>query len=321
MRYAFGDLLISVTATSQLFLQSPKPNVDQLPMSPDGGLLDIHVTTFISWTDSLLSTARSNAPSKVLSPTKAIVNAVTAILDDVRMYERQRELRESEADNLRSMRERTEATLSNLVAAAKTHATSMGLSPVSLLDAASSHLSAAVTDLGRTIYIRKANKIEQDQFLVASGSLSPSLNGFPPAIRSIDEIKLSSAHQRAGSASSFRTNDSPSSLLAKLAETLPIPQAGSNERRVVSPLSSTGSSPPPLFEQSKSRNTSDDNTGPEGSDDAWAELKVRNCPINYCFAIPNVSYNSRISKRSQNRLSLRSKTSYPVFAVRRHHHL
>lgn len=238
--------------------------------------MDVHITAFVSSTDGLLSAARSNAPSKVLSPMKAIVNAVSAILDDVRIYERQRELRGSEADSLRSMKERTEATLSNLVAAAKTHATSMGMSPVSLLDAASSHLSAAVTDLGRTIFIRKANKVEQDHFMAASGSLSPGLNGFSsPTIRSIDEIKFS-VHQRTGSATSFRTNDSPSPLLAKLAETLPIPQAGGGVGRAVSPPSSTGSSPPPLFEQSKSRSTSDDNTGPEGSDDAWAELKVRN---------------------------------------------
>ena len=147
-------------------------------MSLDGGLLDVHVTAFVSSTDGLLSAARSNAPSKVLSPMKAIVNAVTAILEDIRMYERQRELRGAESDNLRSLRERTEATLSNLVAAVKTHATSMGMSPVSLLDAASSHLSAAVTEVGRTIHIRKASKAEQDQFLAASGSLSPGLNGF-----------------------------------------------------------------------------------------------------------------------------------------------
>ena len=47
----------AVVATSQLFLQAPKTD-DQLPVSPDGGLLDIHVTAFQSSVDNLLSVAR-----------------------------------------------------------------------------------------------------------------------------------------------------------------------------------------------------------------------------------------------------------------------
>lgn len=246
-------------------------------MSSDGGLLDVHVTAFISSTDNLLTAGRSNSPSKVLPPMKAVVNAVTAILDDATSYECRRELTVTEEGNMRLLRERIEATLSNLVAAAKTHAISMGMSPVSLLDAASSHLSAAVTELGRTTFIRKATKGEQDQFLAASGSMSPVLNGFVPTIRSIDEVKLSVGHRRAGSTTSFRTNDSPSSIPSKLTDNPFSPishlQAGLIDTRSTSPLSSTGS-PPPLFEQSNRKGASDDPTVAEGTDDAWAELKV-----------------------------------------------
>ncbi|KAG9120557.1 component of the polarisome [Ceratobasidium sp. 392] len=51
--------------------------------------------------------------------------------------------------------ERLRATLSNLVAAARTHAMSYGTSPVSLLDAAASHVSTTVTSLVREVLVRR----------------------------------------------------------------------------------------------------------------------------------------------------------------------
>jgi len=75
---------------------------------------------------------------------KSVVNTVTTILDDMRSHSR----RHSDPEGLRALEERVEATLSNLVAATKTHATSSGLSPVSLLDAAASHVSAAIPSSG-----------------------------------------------------------------------------------------------------------------------------------------------------------------------------
>ena len=53
----YGSLFF--LATSQLFLKAPKSDVDQLPMSFDGGLLDIHVTAFVTAIDSLLAAGRS----------------------------------------------------------------------------------------------------------------------------------------------------------------------------------------------------------------------------------------------------------------------
>lgn len=143
-------------ATSQLFLQAPKTD-DQLPVAQDGGLVDIHVTAFVSAIDGLLTAGRSNAPTRVLTSMKAVINAVTAILDDVKTYER-RARRDFDIDSLRVLRERLEATLSNLVAASKTHATSSGMSPVSLLDAAASHVSSTVTEIGKLVLVRKATR-------------------------------------------------------------------------------------------------------------------------------------------------------------------
>ncbi|KAI5118308.1 hypothetical protein M0805_006476 [Coniferiporia weirii] len=273
--------LRSFKATSQLFLQAPKPDSDQLPMSPDGGLLDIHVTAFVTATDGLLTAGRSNAPSRVLTPMKSVVNAVMAITEDVRAYERRPDNTEADIEIIRALRQRTEATLSNLVTASKTHATSMGMSPVSLLDAASSHLSATVTELGKTIFIRKATKAEQDQFVSTSGTSSFGSNGFMPSLRSIDEIK---AHQRTGSSSSSsyrRPQEASPPVPSRYPEALgfsPPPNssmlADAAKRRPASPSSSAGSSPPPLFDQPRSGATaSDDSAAPEGPEEAWAELK------------------------------------------------
>lgn len=251
-------------ATSQLFLPTPKVDSDQLPVSPDGGILDIHVTAFLSATDSLLTAGRANAPSRVLAPMKNVVNAVTAIIEDVRNLEQRRPRGDLDSDNLQSLRERAEATLSNLVTASKSHATSMGMSPVSLLDAAASHLSVSVTELGKTVFVRKATKAEQDQF---SASLEGNNFG---SVRNSEDLKF---HQRSASAS-FLKREEASNRAANSGS----PSRGMNARlrRPPSPSSSNSSSPPPIFDRTRQNaGNSDDSAVVEGPDDAWAELKVR----------------------------------------------
>ncbi|KAL4249268.1 hypothetical protein ABKN59_007261 [Abortiporus biennis] len=194
--------LRSVKTTSQLYLQPPKVD-DQLPVALDGGLLDIHVTAFVSAIDSLLTAGRSNAPTKVLTPMKAVITAVSTILDDVKNFERRppRSRTDVDFDNLRSLRDRAEATLSNLVTASNTHATSAGMSPVSLLDAAASHVSSTITEIGRIVLIRKASKAEQEQFVPPPLNSGTATNGFQPSLRSVEEVR--GVHFRGGSNSSL----------------------------------------------------------------------------------------------------------------------
>lgn len=245
------------TATSALFLQKPKFD-DQLPVTADGAILDVHLTAFLTAIDSLLSAGRSNAPTRVLTPMKSVVNAVTTILEDVRSHTR----RHSDPEGLRALEERVEATLSNLVTATKTHATSSGLSPVSLLDAAASHVSAAITELGRVVLLRRASKAEQEQFvpLPSNGAAS---NGFSPGLRTVEEGRPSVAHQRGSNEASTK-----------------------REREVVrdereqhaQSESSSDDSAPMIFDLSASNAagiTSPDSAAAEGSEDAWTELKVR----------------------------------------------
>ncbi|KAJ7745491.1 hypothetical protein DFH07DRAFT_18330 [Mycena maculata] len=270
--------LRSVKATSQLFLQAPKLDrpEDQLPVSGDGGVLDIHVTAFLSAIDSLLTAGRSNAPTRVLTPMKAVVNAVSAIVDDVRAFEARptRERSDVDADALAALRERAEATLSNLVAAGKTHATSAGMSPVSLLDAAASHVAATITEIGRTVCIRKASRAEQEQAAPSAYTPASATNGFSPSLRSVDESKTAPpsqgqgvGHQRKASTMSAGSVRSPGGRFApERSPALPT----SPRRRPPSDNSSSDNtnSPPPIFDQ-----PANDSAVADGSEDAWAELK------------------------------------------------
>jgi protein SPA2 len=257
-------------ATSALFLQKPKFD-DQLPVSADGAIPDVHLTAFLTAIDSLLSAGRSNAPTRVLTPMKSVVNAVTTILDDVRSHSR----RNSDPEGVRALEERVEATLSNLVAATKTHATSSGLSPVSLLDAAASHVSAAITELGRVVLLRRATKSEQDHFAPSSSSTGTgthATNGFVPALRTVEEGRSSATHQRGLSESSSRRSD-------REREREREPVRDEREQPAHSESSSDDSSAAPtIFDQSATNGTTiarpDSATG-EGSEDAWTELRVR----------------------------------------------
>lgn len=245
-----------LTATSQLYMQAPKldRSTDLLPNSPDGGLLDVHITAFLSGIDALLAAGRSNAPSSVLSPMKVVIHAATSLVDDLRTFEDNTGRDQVDGKSLSSLRGRAEATLSNLVTAAKTHSTSSGMSPVSLLDAAASHLSAAVTDMAKTLNIRKATTAEQEQFTqLGSGSYSGA-NGFSPSMKPIDEVRNDSiSHLRnkstASTGSSSRRGDGLSSPLSGRQPLSARHQIPFNDQ-VASPRSGAG------------------------SESAWIELKV-----------------------------------------------
>jgi hypothetical protein len=255
-------------------LQKPKFD-DQLPVSADGAIPDVHLTAFLTAIDSLLSAGRSNAPTRVLTPMKSVVNAVSNILDDVRSHSR----RHADPEGVYALEERVEATLSNLVAASKTHATSSGLSPVSLLDAAASHVSAAVTELGRVVLLRRATKAEQEQF--APSSVGMATNGFTLGLRTVEEVRPSVAHQRGLSEASSRRGER---------EREREPVRDEREHLVSESSSDDSSAAPTIFDQSAASAagiTSPDSTVAEGSEDAWTELRVRafSRPNRYSFFV------------------------------------
>ncbi|KAI5481540.1 cell polarity protein [Pseudohyphozyma bogoriensis] len=149
--------LRNVKATSQLFVGSIKVQGDHMPASADGLISDVNVTEFQTSIDDLLQAARSKEPASVLPAMRAVVSAVDKIDRDVQAVDNRRLLSfpVAEQDRLQSVKANTNATLSNLMTASKNHATSFGVSPVSLLDAAASHLSNSIIDLVRILKIRK----------------------------------------------------------------------------------------------------------------------------------------------------------------------
>jgi hypothetical protein len=269
-------------ATSQLFLQPPKTD-DNLPMSQDGAILDIHVTAFVSAVDSLLTAGRSNSPTRVLAPMKAVVNAVTAITDDLRQFERRSQSDGVDHDLLRSLGGRAEATLSNLVVATKSHATGAGMSPVSLLDAAASHVSSTITEIAKVAFIRRATPAEQEQF----HAMQPTTNGHAFGLRS-PEISSPPRERPPPGTTPLRngTGDSISrSFLGRKGSRNGTRDNETEKRGLSDPSSSSdGSLSPPIFERRTGRVMRGDSALQEAPEDAWNELKVQRFCVVVDFA-------------------------------------
>lgn len=159
--------LRNLKATSQLYVQPPKAD-DFLPASEKGAIADVNLTAFQSSIDELLAAARSKTPGNVLLSMKTVVLATTLVTDDVSKYEQipanLAELTPEEQEQLMALKSKCSATLNNLMTACRNHASSHGLSPVSLLDAAASHVSATIVDLVKLLKVRKASKVETDEF-------------------------------------------------------------------------------------------------------------------------------------------------------------
>lgn len=231
---------------------------------------------------------------------RTVVHAVSTINDDLRSFEQRspRERAGLDEDAIRQIRERVDATLSNLVAAIKNHATSHGLSPVSLVDAAASHVSAAVITAIQTVMMRKSTLAERErerqqqqiqesspQLGLNSALSSPQTkNGLASgSLRSVDNLRGSDRHGRNPSETSSWSNGGS----ARNGTNSPLRKGSSfdQQRRggAMSDRSSNPSpQPPPIFDTPTMgmNGTSEE----EGSDEAWEELKVGlSLPLRDCL--------------------------------------
>ncbi|PWW79124.1 hypothetical protein C7212DRAFT_340048 [Tuber magnatum] len=137
------------TSSMGLALQSPTSLISKEGglSDPNGLVKDVHVTKFQISIDELLRTARSVNYSQTLEYVKAVVMATRSITEDID------ESKVHNDDRLK-LKSRVSATANNLTTAAKNHATGGGLSPVSLVDAAASHLTASIVELIKIVKIR-----------------------------------------------------------------------------------------------------------------------------------------------------------------------
>ncbi|GAA5958498.1 hypothetical protein JCM3765_007896 [Sporobolomyces pararoseus] len=163
--------LRNIKATSQLFTSSINVERNFMPASSDGLINDTSISAFQTSIDDLLEAARSKEPTSVISHARQVVSAVEKIDHDVQAISpsRYNSLSLQDQDIVNSLKAKINATLSNLMTASKNHATSFGVSPVSLLDAAASHLASTIVELVRILKIRRTSSNGG-----GGGSLHPS---------------------------------------------------------------------------------------------------------------------------------------------------
>lgn len=169
--------LRNLKATSIMFTSQPLTE-DHLPASPDGNIADIHVTAFQSAIDALLQVARSSQPTGVLPAMKAIVEAVTAIGEDVKAFEDQPNL-DVDVSKLESLKHDSTTRLGALMTAARNHAMASGLSPVGLIDAAAGTLSANVVEIIKLLKIRRTGAAREILKKRASMSIADMVRRTP----------------------------------------------------------------------------------------------------------------------------------------------
>ena len=122
----------------------------RLAPSDDGVIEDGTVSRFQNSIDDLLAAARRD-DSEVLDLMTEVVKATRAITDDLKRFGNPTV---EDDPKVRKLTTRLSATANNLITATKNHVSSQGLSPVSLVDAAASHLTSTVVDLVKVVKMR-----------------------------------------------------------------------------------------------------------------------------------------------------------------------
>ncbi|WAQ81558.1 hypothetical protein PtA15_1A900 [Puccinia triticina] len=139
------------------------PN-EKLPLTQNGAIVDIHFTSYTASIDDLLRSGRSNVSNELISSVRRVIDTVSTIDEDIQQFEldpsMSGRLNLEEQESLDTMKTRINATLSNLITATKNHVVSLGLSPISLLDAAASHLSFSMVELVQLVGMRRATEAE-----------------------------------------------------------------------------------------------------------------------------------------------------------------
>lgn len=165
-RYAKAKTTIRSIRSSSLGLQVPTSNS---LLGKDGNLVDakglikaVNLTKFQISIDELLRTARGINFGQSLEQVKSVVVATRALTQDI----------QENNEELVRIKAQISATANNLTTAAKNHSAGCGLSPVSLVDAAASHLTASVIELVKLVRIRPTaeGEIDEEDELVASAT-------------------------------------------------------------------------------------------------------------------------------------------------------
>ena len=188
-----GNLRASSTETT---ISQPSAARDAPFTSEEGLVRDIHITKFQIAIDELLQSARGSEPNAVLAQVKSVVVAVRNITLDMGDTQSSKDEVVQQRHKLKT---KVSATANNLITAAKNFAMSKGVSPVSLLDAAASHVSAAVVELVRFVKVRPT----------PAGELDDDDQYTPIADSPADYYGLSQSRSSAADGSVYSSTSSP----------------------------------------------------------------------------------------------------------------
>ncbi|KAI9276728.1 hypothetical protein BDA99DRAFT_531823 [Phascolomyces articulosus] len=124
----------------------------------NGAISHDHILTYQTSIDELLQKARSHKPSDVLSSMQKIVMTCKKVTEEVEQHETRGGLSSIAQTSLYSLKSQFSTALTHLLTAAKNHANGMGISPVSLLDAAAGHMTTVMVDLAKLLGIKPSSE-------------------------------------------------------------------------------------------------------------------------------------------------------------------
>jgi hypothetical protein len=144
-------------------------------VAEDGIVRDVHVMAFQVAMDEMLQRARSADAEALNEGMKHVVMAVRTITTDMEAVAGAGSVAGDAASSVGApstvnggpsanrcakLRARVSTAANNLITATKAHGAAQGIAPVSLVDAAASHLTAAVVDVVRALKIRRSTAEE-----------------------------------------------------------------------------------------------------------------------------------------------------------------
>lgn len=150
-----------------------------LKPNSNGAIGHQFIIEYQSAIDELMKTSRSSKPSDVLLSMRTIVMACKSITTEVEDYEVKVGLSPANQDSLYNIKKKFSNELTNLLASAKNFAAGMGVSPVSLLDAAAGNLTSTIVELVKLLGMRPVgdNDSTTQSLSVSERENIPTLNG------------------------------------------------------------------------------------------------------------------------------------------------
>lgn len=161
-------------------------------ISEDGLVCDVDITKFQLAVDELLKSARQSGTGAMLESVKQVTLCVSSISSTIGTDgyptpspspHSPTSAAATTSPSVAKLKARVTGTANSLITATKQHASAAGLSPVALLDAAASNLTAAVVELVKAVGVRPSSASElQDASADLDSIYSPDPGFDSPSI-------------------------------------------------------------------------------------------------------------------------------------------